>query len=78
MLHAHSLLEIEFLFGQRFPGFVFIRDYGYRKRPLEAQAGIVVEQSAFASWGVELSHLVAGFRLISQYLVSVRKSRGYV
>ena len=53
---------------------VFRRDHSDRKRPGNAQPRIIIAQPAFGPQGIELADLIACFRVIPQYLVSVGKA----
>src|SRR2546425_4336616 len=78
LLHSdgktHTLLHFGFLSVQQRIYLILVGDHAHRQRPLESQAGIVVQQTAFEARSVELAHLIAGFGLVLEGLISMREA----
>src|SRR5262245_14365359 len=68
---AHFTLQFHLDLVQRRPRNVLGRHLLHRKRPLQPQPGVVVEESPFGRGRVELTHLVAGFRGVGEHLIAV-------
>ena len=71
-------MQLGFDVRQRLPLAILVGHHRNRQRPLEAQARVVVRQTAFRTRRVELADLVGGLGVVFERLVAVGESLGNV
>ena len=76
LARGHSSPHVVLNLIKRTELLVLLRNHRDRQRPGNTKLGIIVIQSTFGIWCVELAYLITGIGIISERLVAVSNRSG--